>query len=69
MPGDAAQQVKFESLSSEQKQALVAYQQGKVSMSRLAQVMGKHVLELRDILPAYGAMQTNAFDEGDELES
>lgn len=58
-------QVTMEALPVRQSQAIAAYQGGYISLSRLAQDMGMHVVELRTWLQDRGIEQRNVFSDSD----
>jgi len=58
-------QVGLGDLPVAQQQALAAYQGGYISLSRLAQATGMHVLALRTWLQERGIEQHNAYGDAD----
>lgn len=58
-------QVDLQGLPVAQKQAIAAYQGGYISLTRLARVMGMHVLQLRPWLQERGIEQRNAYGDAD----
>jgi predicted transcriptional regulator len=52
-------------LSKRQEQALSAYEGGYISIGKLADVMGMHVLELRTWLHERGMPENSSFSEKD----
>ena len=61
----ACYQASLEELPVRQAQALAAYQGGYISMGKLAEVMGMHVLDLRNWLNDHGIPQSTVFEPGD----
>lgn len=57
----ACYQTDMESLPVQQRQALSAYQGGYISIGKLAQAMGMHVLEARRWLDDHHIPQRNAY--------
>lgn len=60
-------QVDFLELSVEENRALAAYQGGYISMGKLSESMGMHVLQLRSWLSEHGIEQNSVYDEMDPL--
>ena len=54
-------------LPHSQRQAVEAYRGGFISIGRLAEVMGMHVLELRQWLAEHAIDESFSFEEGDAL--
>ena len=61
----ACYQASLEDLPLHQRQAVTAYQGGFISIGRLAQVMGMHVLQLRKWMQEHGISQNTGFTEQD----
>ena len=61
----ACYQADFAGFSLKQTQALSAYRGGFISIGKLAEAMGMHVLELREWLNDHGIPQNNAFSDMD----
>ncbi|MBN1676628.1 MAG: UPF0175 family protein [Kiritimatiellae bacterium] len=53
-------------LSSERAQALAAYRGGYITVGKLAEVMGMHVLTMRQWLNEHGIPQNNALGRDDQ---
>ena len=58
-------QASLDDLPLRQRQALVAYQGGYISVGKLSRVMGMHVLEIRRWLGERGIPQQNCLGAGD----
>lgn len=61
----ACYQTALDDIPIRQRQAIFAYQGGYISLGKLAQEMGMHVLELRPWLQERGIAQSNAFGDED----
>lgn len=61
----ACYQTSFEELPLRQRQAVSAYQGGYISLSKLAKVMGMHVLQLKEWLAERGIEQQTAHRAAD----
>ncbi|MFW6457360.1 MAG: ribbon-helix-helix protein, CopG family [Planctomycetota bacterium] len=61
----ACYQTSFKELPLRQQRALSAYEGGFISIGRLAEVMGMHVLELRNWLHEHDVPMNSRFDEQD----
>ena len=61
----ACYQIAMTELPLQQSRALAAYQGGYISLGKLAQVMGLHVLDLRTWLDERGITQQNTYDDQD----
>lgn len=61
----ACYQVESLGLPLEQSRALAAYQGGFISLGKLAEAMGMHVLDLRDWLMSHGLAEPAEYDERD----
>ena len=61
----ACYQTAIEDLPVKQRRAIAAYQGGFISIGRLAEVMGMHVLELRDWLREHDIAQNSTYAEQD----
>jgi hypothetical protein len=61
----ACYQTSLTEMPLHQRQALAAYQGGFISISRLARVMGMHVLELRHWLQEHDTAQNSSYSEQD----
>lgn len=61
----ACYQASLDDLPVRQSRALSAYQGGYISIGKLAQVMGLHILELRRWLNEHNISQENAFGDED----
>ncbi len=62
---NACYQADFSALNITHKQALEAYQGGYISIGKLAEIMGMHVLELRNWLNEHDIFQNNSFARED----
>ncbi len=58
-------QLEFEDMPEAHKEALVAYKGGFISIGKLAEIMGMHVLELRAWLTERDIPQNNSFQTPD----
>ena len=61
----ACYQTSIDELPVKQQQAIAAYEGGFISLGRLAQAMGMHVLELRHWLREHDIAQNSTFQEQD----
>ena len=61
----ACYQTSIDELPVKQQQAIAAYEGGFISVGRLAQAMGMHVLELRHWLREHDIAQNSTFQEQD----
>ncbi len=62
---NACYQVDFSALNITHKQALEAYRGGYISIGKLSEIMGMHVLELRNWLNEHDILQNNSYVEED----
>ena len=62
---NACYQADFSALNITHKQALEAYRGGYISIGKLTEIMGMHVLELRHWLNEHDILQNNSFVEED----
>lgn len=58
-------QLELLGLNQEQKQAIAAFQGGYISLGKLAEEMGKTVMEIRTWLAEHDILQNNSFQESD----
>ncbi len=63
----AAYQPDLLNLAQSQRHALEAYQGGYISIGRLAEAMGLHVLQTRDWLKEHGIPENTSFGERDSI--
>ena len=63
----ACYQISFTDLPLYQSRALAAYQGGNISLGKLAEVMGLHVLQLRHWLQEQGIDQNSAYADEDTV--
>ncbi len=61
----ACYQTTFDDLPLRQQRALAAYEGGFISLGRLAEAMGMHVLELRDWLKRHDVPMNSRFGQQD----
>ncbi len=62
---NACYQADFSALNITHKQALEAYRGGYISIGKLSEIMGMHVLELRNWLNEHDILQNNSYVEED----
>lgn len=62
---DSCYQLDLLNLSEEQKQALSAYKGGFISIGKLAELMGHHVLQMRSWLKEHGISQNVSLQDMD----
>jgi predicted transcriptional regulator len=63
----AAYQTDLMDLPQSKRQAVEAYRGGFISIGKLAEVMGMHVLQLRHWLADHAIAENFSFEEGDSL--
>ncbi|MBN1962243.1 MAG: hypothetical protein JW841_15010 [Deltaproteobacteria bacterium] len=61
----ATYQLDLLEITNRQRQGLEAYRGGFISLSKLAEIMGMHILELRTWLNEHAISQNNCFEEKD----
>lgn len=61
----ACYQTTFDDLALRQQRAIAAYEGGFISLGRLAEVMGMHVLDLRRWLTEHDIPMNSRYDEED----